>query len=280
MKCYMCEGQLDGFHEPWLAHSLVSPLCPHLLLFAPLILLAERYTVCTARVESFSTAPDIVGISAEEFAHCGFFFCRSGDSVRCCSCGEVLRSWERGDDPWLEHWRFSPKCPLLQKQPPCSPSWLAVCLQSSISQRELGLIVASHSLSDVKVALERWPGGLSLTAGTLSKQLAAVVKQRRPNGSGPAAVAFPMPSKRDTCTCTSSSTAASAETTVEASPAKSPRVAQECEDRLSCGICFDDERCIVFQPCGHMMCCASCSDKVQKCPACRKSIHSRIRVFL
>ena len=32
------------------------------------------------------------------------------DSVKCFSCNITLRSWERGDDPWTEHARWSPRC--------------------------------------------------------------------------------------------------------------------------------------------------------------------------
>ena len=30
--------------------------------------------------------------------------------MRCYSCGIELRDWEREDNPWQEHRRFSPNC--------------------------------------------------------------------------------------------------------------------------------------------------------------------------
>jgi len=33
-----------------------------------------------------------------------------GDYVRCFFCGGGLRNWEPGDDPWVEHARWFPRC--------------------------------------------------------------------------------------------------------------------------------------------------------------------------
>lgn len=33
-----------------------------------------------------------------------------GDSVKCYCCDGGLKNWEAGDDPWVEHARWFPKC--------------------------------------------------------------------------------------------------------------------------------------------------------------------------
>uniref|UniRef100_A0A8D2KS69 RING-type E3 ubiquitin transferase n=1 Tax=Varanus komodoensis TaxID=61221 RepID=A0A8D2KS69_VARKO len=37
----------------------------------------------------------------------------AGDFVRCFYCDGALRNWERGDDPWMEHARWFPRCKFL-----------------------------------------------------------------------------------------------------------------------------------------------------------------------
>ena len=46
-----------------------------------------------------------------------------------------------------------------------------------------------------------------------------------------------------------------------------------------CKICMDEEACIVFIPCGHLMCCVNCSPGIKNCAYCRKPIKSTIRTF-
>lgn len=38
-----------------------------------------------------------------------------GDYTRCFFCGGGLRNWEAGDDPWVEHARWFPKCAFLRQ---------------------------------------------------------------------------------------------------------------------------------------------------------------------
>ncbi|XP_071134869.1 baculoviral IAP repeat-containing protein 3-like isoform X2 [Mytilus edulis] len=52
-----------------------------------------------------------------DLSECGFFYSNFGDCVRCFHCGIGLRNWESDDNPWVEHARWSRKCPyLLQRK--------------------------------------------------------------------------------------------------------------------------------------------------------------------
>ncbi|KAM8945752.1 baculoviral IAP repeat-containing protein 7 [Pelodytes ibericus] len=53
-------------------------------------------------------------MSPTELARAGFYYIGPGDRVQCFCCGVVLRSWEPGDNPHLEHRKFYPRCPFLQ----------------------------------------------------------------------------------------------------------------------------------------------------------------------
>ena len=39
-----------------------------------------------------------------------------GDRVLCFCCDGILHNWERGDDPWVEHARWFPRCPYVLQQ--------------------------------------------------------------------------------------------------------------------------------------------------------------------
>ena len=42
-----------------------------------------------------------------------------------------------------------------------------------------------------------------------------------------------------------------------------------------CFICEESTPTIQFNPCGHLICCSSCSKLVKKCPKCRQPIKSK-----
>ncbi|KPP72110.1 E3 ubiquitin-protein ligase MYLIP-A-like [Scleropages formosus] len=87
---------------------------------------------------------------------------------------------------------------------------------------------------------------------------------------------------------------------VEHSPAQSPlqgqgeeddcgscqrsRVLQEQLERLReallCMMCCEEEIDAAFCPCGHMVCCQSCSAQLQCCPVCRSKVDQVQRVYL
>ncbi|XP_053564837.1 baculoviral IAP repeat-containing protein 7 isoform X1 [Bombina bombina] len=57
-------------------------------------------------------------VPAAELARAGFFYLGPGDRVQCFYCGGVLRCWEPGDRPQVEHYKFFPDCPFVQADRP------------------------------------------------------------------------------------------------------------------------------------------------------------------
>jgi hypothetical protein len=55
-------------------------------------------------------------------------------------------------------------------------------------------------------------------------------------------------------------------------------------DRLmetkTCTVCMDQERDVLFVPCGHLVVCHKCSPRLQCCPLCRQKIQGIVQVFL
>ncbi len=47
----------------------------------------------------------------------------------------------------------------------------------------------------------------------------------------------------------------------------------------SCVICMENEKNIVFLPCGHIASCFSCASSLHSCPLCRVKISQQHKVF-
>ncbi|XP_039214130.1 baculoviral IAP repeat-containing protein 7 isoform X1 [Crotalus tigris] len=65
------------------------------------------------RLVSFENWPSYSPVSPELLARAGFFYTGQQDHVRCFYCDGTLRNWEQGDDPWIEHARWFPRCAFL-----------------------------------------------------------------------------------------------------------------------------------------------------------------------
>ncbi|KAH3759527.1 L-isoaspartateD-aspartate O-methyltransferase [Pelomyxa schiedti] len=46
-----------------------------------------------------------------------------------------------------------------------------------------------------------------------------------------------------------------------------------------CAVCMENERNAAFAPCGHMVCCYDCATRMKKCPTCRGTIGSVLRLY-
>ncbi|KAK3606641.1 hypothetical protein CHS0354_032116 [Potamilus streckersoni] len=69
-----------------------------------------------SRIATFSHGwPPYLDQTPQQMAEAGFFFTGSQDYTRCYQCGGGLRNWEPGDNPWIEHCRWYPMCPHVQK---------------------------------------------------------------------------------------------------------------------------------------------------------------------
>ncbi|XP_052106360.1 uncharacterized protein LOC127738903 isoform X2 [Mytilus californianus] len=66
-----------------------------------------------ARLESFYTAPNTLGVSTIKLANAGFYYTGVGHNCRCTFCGFSYQNWNNGDNPKMIHRRFQPDCPFL-----------------------------------------------------------------------------------------------------------------------------------------------------------------------
>ena len=55
---------------------------------------------------------------------------------------------------------------------------------------------------------------------------------------------------------------------------------EEPEANNKCVICLDKSLCVALRPCGHVIACFECAQKLPKeCPICRKTISDTLRIY-
>ena len=64
-------------------------------------------------MSTFQTWPKCDIVSPEVLARDGFIYTLLGDGVKCVFCDGILRTWERNDNPAVEHDRHYPTCPFV-----------------------------------------------------------------------------------------------------------------------------------------------------------------------
>ncbi|XP_048239818.1 uncharacterized protein LOC125373050 [Haliotis rufescens] len=69
-----------------------------------------HYSNNALRLQSFQLWPEGHSQQPEDLVNAGFFYAGYSDCVRCYVCGVGLRTWEEGDDPWVEHVRWRSSC--------------------------------------------------------------------------------------------------------------------------------------------------------------------------
>lgn len=69
-----------------------------------------RFSNEASRLRSFEEWPKSMEQKPEVLSEAGFFYTKVSDRVACFNCGLGLRCWEREDDPWEQHIKYSPNC--------------------------------------------------------------------------------------------------------------------------------------------------------------------------
>ena len=55
---------------------------------------------------------------------------------------------------------------------------------------------------------------------------------------------------------------------------------EQIQDELMCRVCMDADIDTAFCPCGHLVCCSSCAERLDSCPVCRSHITQMQHIFL
>ena len=73
-----------------------------------------EYKYYEQRLKTFCTWPKQMIPDKYALAKAGFVYTGKGDKVACYRCGVPILDWERTDNVWNEHNRWSPSCEYLK----------------------------------------------------------------------------------------------------------------------------------------------------------------------
>ncbi|XP_019568240.2 baculoviral IAP repeat-containing protein 2 isoform X2 [Rhinolophus sinicus] len=119
VACFACGGTLSNWEpkdDAMSEHRRHFPNCPFLENSLEML----RFTISNlsmqthaARLRTFMYWPSSVPVQPEQLASAGFYYVGRNDDVKCFCCDGGLRCWESGDDPWVEHAKWFPRCEFL-----------------------------------------------------------------------------------------------------------------------------------------------------------------------
>ncbi|NP_001090613.1 uncharacterized protein LOC100036859 [Xenopus laevis] len=120
VACFTCDGTLSNWEPNDVAmseHRRHFPDCPFV---KTSIRVSSRFSVSnvsmqasSARLKTFVSWPPRIPVSPTQLAEAGFYYVGRNDDVKCFCCDGGLRCWEAGDDPWVEHAKWFPRCEFL-----------------------------------------------------------------------------------------------------------------------------------------------------------------------
>ncbi|XP_060070293.1 baculoviral IAP repeat-containing protein 7-like [Ylistrum balloti] len=251
------------------------------------------YAVLTVRISSFS------GWSGSQtpklMAEAGFVYAGYTDYTRCFFCGGGLKNWEDGDDPWIEHARWFPKCVYLRQNK--GVVFIQLVQETLDTEEKVRIHVQDNTkFSLEKVALfekdiEELPVVQSVVQlGYSPERVKQVVKQlsaKEIAGIHSTDVLLKLiTDKRSTDSYGHGSTISggvASTNTTETEECKKRQLLEEnrrLRRNKMCRICEEEDASITFLPCAHLVCCDVCSQAMRRCPVCRVTIQGSIKTWL
>ncbi|XP_062909862.1 baculoviral IAP repeat-containing protein 2 [Mobula hypostoma] len=137
VACFVCGGRLGNWEpgdRPSTEHRRHFPTCPFVLGNEignipmnnsesqrpnPHAAMHPRHPEMQSydrRLQTFLRWPVRNFIQPEQLSRAGFYYVGQNDDVKCFYCDGGLRSWEAGDDPWVEHAKWFPRCEYLLQE--------------------------------------------------------------------------------------------------------------------------------------------------------------------
>uniref|UniRef100_A0A8C5LAB2 RING-type E3 ubiquitin transferase n=1 Tax=Jaculus jaculus TaxID=51337 RepID=A0A8C5LAB2_JACJA len=315
VACFACGGKLSNWEpkdDAMSEHRRHFPNCPFL---KDQLQGTLRYSVSNlsmqthmARFKTFFNWPSSFLVHPQQLASAGFYYTGHSDDVKCFCCDGGLRCWDLGDDPWVEHAKWFPRCEYLIRtkgqefitQVQDSYPYLLEQLlttsdtteeENAESPNDLALIRKNRMalfqhLTCVIPILEHL-----LSARLISEQEYEVIKEKTQ-------ISLQARKLIDTILVKGNMAATTFKNSLqETDPLLYKRLfgntknfffldlpmaeqLRKLQEERTCKVCMDREVSIVFIPCGHLVVCKDCAPSLRKCPICRSTIKGTVRTFL
>ena len=162
------------------------------------------------------------------------------DEAKCYFCELIVQSWEAHDDPWEEHYKHYPDCGFLRQ---------FYANNKQCTKRDTAF---SNPPSTAKFMEKNDETKYSHRTSLSSTQKSAMVEILRAKlGEDEKDILSDIIEEID-----------------------------RAEQISICKICLNDERDVTIVPCGHFVCCQSCSSSLRQCPICRTTISSILKTHM
>ncbi|KAH9491781.1 hypothetical protein Btru_030863 [Bulinus truncatus] len=258
-----------------------------------------EFAILAKREESFEGWPPDSPVSKDHVAKSGIYYEGYGDSGRCFFCGGGLRKWEKGDDPFVEHARWYPKCGYIRQY--MGKAFVDIVQEIKQQNNKNVQIPRSKVLQEMHSRgltiinefddppIENDPAVKSVLdefENTFSRdEILRIAHTLRRNGiSLSADVLYTKLTENH-----------NGQVVVPPVVGATALVANNITDddieglrdenttlrnNLVCKICMDKEVKIVFLPCGHLVSCQECAVAFVDCPICRSHIRAYVRATI
>lgn len=201
-----------------------------------------KYTLVDKRMESFKDWPISIKQKPKDLATAGFFYTGSGDQTICFHCGIGLKDWQENDEPWEEHAMWSPKCLFLRLQK--GHEYI-----SQVAAKYSAVLVNRKTSSD---------SSATETNGTLESSTCSSLNINIPDPKA----------------------------TVVSNQKNRVQTKDRYDEEYGngnvplCGICYVNERSVLYLPCRHMIACVDCGTTASTCPVCRGEVKAYVKAIM
>ena len=251
----------------------------------------DEYKCTKTRLDSFNNRWSSTVKLPPELAQAGFICLGSNDRVICFFCGVCLYSWEKSDNVWIEHARWSNQCYFLRfcmgeefirkvgsgeiTETNCTIDEMEedlfvkfdrdeyilntpaaeACLFMDMPERDVLLAARSYILDHRKSDFR-------------ATDLLQITQQKKMN--------------KPSTTIIQSSCEQLHETNVKFTDAAT--VTEPCTEEFSlktiCKICFAREINCSMSPCGHTFSCLVCAQRLTVCSLCSQHIEKILKIYI
>ncbi|XDV46523.1 hypothetical protein PO909_014408 [Leuciscus waleckii] len=272
VACFSCGGQLSNW-EPgdWAVseHQRHYPNCRFVRGDrADNVLLSggglsngsnSAMQLCEERMLTFVHWPSRITVRPDRLAKAGFYYVGLNDDVKCFCCDGGLRCWESGDDPWVEHAKWFPRCEyLLQEKGQEFVHQIQARFPRLFEQLLTNGDLNSREFVDppvVKSALE-----MGFERGLVKQTVQSKILASGENYKTVQELVSDLLSAEE--------------------EKREEEQLRRLQEERTCKVCMDKEVNIVFIPCGHLVVCKECAPSLRKCPICRGLVKGAVRTFL
>ncbi|NXY77063.1 BIR7B protein, partial [Glareola pratincola] len=268
------------------------------------------------RLRTFQQWPSTSPVSARDLVKAGFFFVGPRDEVQCFCCGGVLKDWEPGDCPVLEHLKFFPSCKFIGGEDVGNQEMLPLQeIFDTVDGQFLSLLQGIDSEDTAlpnepeypemvteemrKSTFQNWPR----YTGMRPEQLAGAgffytgqgdVVRCFYCGGGVRNWSFSDDPWREHAKwypgCEFLLRSRGREFISiwafllffgkDGSRMSTEEQLRRLQEERMCKVCMDRDVSVVFVPCGHLVACGECALNLRLCPVCRAVIQGSVRTFM